>query len=201
MKLLVATRNRGKLREIREILAFAGVEVFGLADLPNAPEVEEDADTFLENARKKAWTLARATGLATLADDSGLTVTALHGRPGVRSARFAGPDATDADNNRKLLEEMEGVAAARRQAAFVCAMVLACPPQAEHCAEGRLGGSILEIPRGTAGFGYDPLFLVEGTSHTLAELDLSTKNRLSHRGKALSALLPCILELARATPA
>jgi XTP/dITP diphosphohydrolase len=193
--LLVATRNSGKLREIRGLLGPSGVHAVGLADLPEAPDVEEDANTFLGNARKKAWALAEATGLPVLADDSGLTVEALAGRPGVHSARFAGPSASDEENNRKLLAELAGVPPARRRAAFVCAMVLAVPGRGEHCTEGRLEGSILAAPRGTGGFGYDPLFLVDGTGCALAELDLETKNRLSHRGRALASLLPRILEL------
>jgi len=196
--LLVATRNPGKLREIRELLAPDGVSVRGLEELPGGgPRVEEDGSTFEENARKKAETLSAATGLPVLADDSGLVVAALDGRPGVRSARYAGPDATDADNNRRLLEELRGVPAAARGAAFVCAMVLTVPGQGEFRAEGRLEGRILEAPRGTDGFGYDPLFLVESENRTLAEMDLATKNRLSHRALALAALVPRLRGLGR----
>ena len=195
MRLLLATRNRGKLQEIRRLLTDEGIEVLGLADLADPPEVVEDADSFLGNARKKAWTLAEATGLPVLADDSGLEVEALGGRPGVRSARYAGPAATDEDNNRQLLAELGGVPPGRRRAAFVCAMVLAIPGQGEQAAEGRLEGRILEAPRGDRGFGYDPLFLVEGTDRTLAELELDAKNRLSHRGQALRAVLPHLLAL------
>lgn len=195
MRLLIATRNAGKLRELRGLLAPEGIEVVGLADLPPAPDVEEDADTFLGNARKKAHALAEATGLPVLADDSGLAVDALGGRPGVRSARYAGPDATDADNNRRLLDELGGVPADRRGAAFVCAMVLAVPADGEFTSEGRLAGRILDAPRGDQGFGYDPLFLVEGTELTLAEMDLGAKNALSHRARALRAVLPRVLAL------
>jgi XTP/dITP diphosphohydrolase len=195
--LLLATRNPGKLREFRGLLAPEGIEVRGLADLPGAPEVEEDGATFRENAWKKARALAAFSGLPALADDSGLTVEALGGRPGVRSARYAGPGATDADNNRKLLEELRGVPPERRRAAFVCAMALAVPRGAGAEAEGRLEGRLLEAPRGTGGFGYDPLFLVEEVGLTLAEMELSAKNRLSHRGRALGALLPRLRELSR----
>jgi XTP/dITP diphosphohydrolase len=170
----------------------------GLADLPAAPDVEEDADTFLGNARKKARALAEAAGLAALADDSGLAVEALGGRPGVRSARYAGPGATDEDNNQRLLEELARVPAGQRGAAFVCAMVLALPGGGEFSAEGRLGGRILEAPRGDRGFGYDPLFVVEGTDLTLAEMDLGAKNAVSHRARALRAILPRVLALAGA---
>lgn len=197
MTLLVATRNPGKLRELGALLGSEGIEVLGLADVPGAPDVEEDGATFRENAHRKASALAAASGLPALADDSGLAVEALHGRPGVRSARYAGPGSSDADNNRKLLEELSGVAADRRGAAFVCAMVLAVPGGEGAEAEGRLEGRILEAPRGSGGFGYDPLFLVEGPGLTLAEMDLAAKNRISHRSRALAALLPHLRGLRR----
>jgi XTP/dITP diphosphohydrolase len=195
VKLLVATRNQGKLREIRRLLGPHGLEVVGLSDLPAAPDVDESGETFLENARLKAWTIAEATGLPTLADDSGLAVDALGGRPGVRSARYAGPQATDGDNNRLLLAELQGVPEPDRTAAFLCSMVLAVPGHGEHTSEGRLRGRILGEPRGQGGFGFDPLFLVEGTNLTLAELEPAEKNQLSHRGRALRDLLPQILSL------
>lgn len=198
MTLLVATTNEGKLREIRGFLAGVGVEVRGLADVPAAPVVVEDEDTFVGNARKKAWALCEATGLPALADDSGLVVEALGGRPGVWSARFAGPEADDEANNCRLLRELEGVGPSERGAAFVCAMVLAVPGGREHVAEGRLEGRILEGPRGVGGFGYDPLFLVEGGGETLAELELAEKNLVSHRAKALAALLPVVVALGSA---
>ena len=198
MTLLVATRNAGKLREIRELLAPDGVEVRGLEELPGGgPPVEEDGSTFEENARKKAAALVAATGLPVLADDSGLVVHALAGRPGVRSARYAGPEATDAENNLLLLRELRGVPAEARRAAFVCAMVLAAPGGEPCCAEGRLEGRILEAPRGSGGFGYDPLFLVEAAGRTLAEMNVTEKNRLSHRARALSVLLPRLRRLGR----
>lgn len=197
MTLLVATRNAGKLRELRGLLGPEGIEVRGLAEVPGARSVVEDGATFRENARKKARALAEVTGLPALADDSGLSVEALGGRPGVRSARYAGPGATDAENNRRLLEELRGVAPEGRQAAFVCAMVLVAPGQEDVEAEGRLEGRILEEPRGQGGFGYDPLFLAEGQGLTLAEMALEAKNRLSHRSRALEALLPRLRELAR----
>ncbi|MEW6486620.1 MAG: XTP/dITP diphosphatase [Thermodesulfobacteriota bacterium] len=197
--LLFATRNPGKLRELRGLLAPEGIEVRGLDQVPGAPEVEEDGATFRENAWKKARALAGFAGLPALADDSGLAVEALGGRPGVRSARYAGPGAADADNNRRLLEELRGVPPEGRRAAFVCAMALAVPgnARAEAEAQGRLEGRLLEAPRGTGGFGYDPLFLVEEAGLTLAEMELPAKNRLSHRARALAALLPRLRELAR----
>jgi XTP/dITP diphosphohydrolase len=199
MRLLMATGNAGKLREVRGLLAPEGVEVLGLRDLADAPEVVEDGDTFLANARTKAWTLARVTRLPVLADDSGLAVAALDGRPGVRSARYAGPDADDAANNARLLRELAGVPPARRGAEFVCAMVLAVPgsEEREFVAEGRLPGTLLDSGRGSDGFGYDPLFLEASTGRTLAELDLATKNGLSHRHRALAQLLPPLRDLAR----
>jgi XTP/dITP diphosphohydrolase len=159
--------------------------------------VEEDGATFEENARKKSQALSEATGLPALADDSGLVVDSLDGWPGVRSARYAGVDATDADNNLRLLDELRGVPPEARGAAFVCSMVLTVPGQGEFCAEGRLEGRILEAPRGADGFGYDPLFLVQAEGRTLAEMGVVTKNRLSHRARALAALLPHLRRLGR----
>lgn len=184
-ELLVATRNRGKLGEIRALLAESGMRVLSLDDFPEMPEVEEDGATFAENARKKAETIARCSGRLTLADDSGLVVPALGGEPGVHSARYAGADATDADNNRKLLASLRDIPADRRQGAFVCVMAL-CSPQGDcRFYEGRLEGSLLTAARGTGGFGYDPLFFVAAAGRTLAELPAEEKNRISHRGQAL----------------
>ncbi len=197
MKLLVATGNRGKLREIAAALGPAGIGVEGLDALDTPPSLREEGDTFLANAREKAWTVARVTGRPVLADDSGLAVDALGGEPGVRSARFAGPGATDEDNNRLLLERLGGVPPERRTAAFVCSMVLALPGRGEVAAEARVHGRILEAPRGSGGFGYDPLFWVDELRATMAELDPEVKNRISHRGKALRLLMPVLRELAR----
>ncbi len=197
MRLLVATGNAGKLREFRQMLEPLGFEVLGLGDLPDRPALPEDGDTFLENARAKAWPLARRLGIPVLADDSGLAVDALGGAPGVRSARFAGPGATDAQNNARLLAELRDVPDPGRTAAFVCALVLALPDLGEVAAEGRVAGRILREPRGTGGFGYDPLFLVEGLGRTAAELEPEVKNRVSHRGRALRLLLPVLRALGR----
>ncbi|MEJ2199806.1 MAG: XTP/dITP diphosphatase [Desulfuromonadaceae bacterium] len=185
MELLVATRNAGKLKEIQCLLNELGIGVRGLADFPDLPEVVEDGATFADNATKKAQTIARLTGLPTLADDSGLEVEALGGQPGVYSARYAGAGASDADNNRKLLAALAGIAVRQRQAAFCCVMALSLggePPQLFH---GRVAGLILERQRGDGGFGYDPLFLVKEYGKTMAELPLEVKNRISHRGQAL----------------
>ena len=195
MKLLVATGNRGKLSEVREILADVDLELVSLADLGiEAPE--EPFTTFHENAAAKATACAPRARLWTLADDSGLCVDALRGGPGVRSARFAD---TDDARRRKLLDHLHGVPAALRGAHFFCAVVL-CAPDGRRLfpAEGRVDGRIAESPRGSNGFGYDPLFLPDETpGRTLAELASAEKNRLSHRGRALEKLRPQLEQLAR----
>jgi len=185
MELLVATRNAGKLKEIRRLLGELGIEVKGLDAFPEFPEIEEDGETFAANAVKKAEAANKFTGLATLADDSGLEVAALDGAPGVRSARYAGARATDADNNRKLLAALRDVPAERRQGAFCCAMALVRPGEEPRVFHGRVEGLILDAERGSGGFGYDPLFLVREYGKTMAELPLEVKNRISHRGQAL----------------
>jgi len=192
--LLLATRNQGKLREIRALLAAVPLHVVGLDLFPTAPEVVEDGDTFLANAKKKALTLAAHTGRLTLADDSGLVVPALAGAPGVHSARYAGPGASDADNNQKLLSAMVNLTLEQRQAAFHCVMVLALPDQVLAHFSGELSGLILTAERGRGGFGYDPLFLVREYGQTLAELPLEIKNRISHRGAALNQFLSYLKE-------
>jgi XTP/dITP diphosphohydrolase len=184
-RLLVATRNKGKLHEIRALLDGLVDQVLCAADLPDLPETVEDGATFAENALKKAREACKVTGFPVLADDSGLVVDGLQGRPGVFSARFAGPDADDSANNRKLLQELSLMPEASRTAAFVCAMVYVTPDGTEQLFEGRVGGTIIDHPRGEHGFGYDPLFLVDGYQQTMAELPLSEKNQISHRGQAL----------------
>ncbi len=187
-ELLVATGNKGKLREL-ELLLHGSVErIRSLADFPELPAVEEDGGTFVENAIKKARSVAVATGLPVLADDSGLVVDLLGGRPGVHSARFAGETATDNENNARLLRELAGVPVESRGAAFRCVLALCLPDGSCDTFDGELRGVILETPRGTEGFGYDPLFLVPEYGQTLAELPLAIKNRISHRGKALLRL-------------
>lgn len=184
-ELVIATRNAGKLREIRHLLDREGIQVLGLDAFPDLPEIIEDGETFAANAAKKAETIARLTGRTCLADDSGLTVEALGGEPGVHSARYAGSQGDDAANNARLLRELAGVPDECRQAAFRCVMALCRPGLPTAFFEGRVAGSILHAPRGTGGFGYDPLFLVDGFEQTMAELPLETKNRISHRGQAL----------------
>lgn len=187
-ELLVATGNRGKLREFEALLRGVIPRVYSLADFPEVSAVEEDGVSFAENAVKKARNAALTTGMPTLADDSGLVVEALDGCPGVFSARFAGLDADDGANNAKLLRELGGVPRESRRAAFHCVIAL-CQPEGE-CRTfiGELSGIILDAPRGEGGFGYDPLFLVPEYGRTLAELPLELKNRISHRGRALKEL-------------
>lgn len=184
-QLLVATRNRKKLAEILEILALPGWGVLDVDSVGGLPEVEEDGDTFEANAIKKAVTLARASGMLTLADDSGLEVDALGGAPGVHSARYAGEPTDDAANNQRLLLALAGQE--ERRARFRCVVALARPDG--HCTtvDGRCEGRIIDAPRGRGGFGYDPLFVPEGSEQTFAELDAAAKHRISHRGAALRA--------------
>ena len=192
----MATRNRNKVRELQHLLADLGVEVLSLVDRPEVPDVVEDGDTFAANAVKKAHAVAAATGLPALADDSGLEVDALHGLPGVQSARYAGVGHDDAANNRKLLAALTGVPPARRTARFRCAIALADPTGALGAAvevrEGACEGVILDAPRGANGFGYDPLFLYPELGRTFAELTLEEKSRLSHRARATGAMLPAL---------
>ena len=185
MRVIVATRNAHKLREIRAILGSGGVELVGLDAFPSAPEVEEDEETFEGNAVKKAVTVARACGLPALGDDSGLEVFALNSAPGVRSARYAGEPPDHAANNRKLLDALR--AATDRRARFRCVLALAAPDGSVRTVEGRCEGSIATVPRGVHGFGYDPVFLPEGAERTFAEMEPAEKNRLSHRARALMA--------------
>jgi len=187
-ELLVATGNKGKLREFGELLKGVVETILSPADFPGLPEVEEDGATFEANAIKKALSAAVSTGLPVLADDSGLSVAYLGGRPGVHSARFAGPKASDADNNALLLRELAGVPAEERGAAFHCVIALCRPDGSCQTFDGSLPGVILEAPRGSGGFGYDPLFLVPEYGQTFSELPLDIKNRISHRGRAMQQL-------------
>jgi XTP/dITP diphosphohydrolase len=193
-RLLLATANQGKLRELRTILDGLPVELVGLdeAGLGEPPEVEETGDTFLENALLKGRAYAAWSGLAAVADDSGLEVDALGGAPGVRSARYAGPGGGDQANLAKLLAALDGVPPQRRTARFRCAAVLVDPAAGEWHAEAAWEGRILAAPRGSGGFGYDPVFLPDGWEQTSAEVDQATKDAASHRGKAFRSLRPAI---------
>jgi XTP/dITP diphosphohydrolase len=183
--LVVATRNRGKLKEIKAFLEGLVVNIHCAADFEGFPDTVEDGATFELNALKKAREAVCFTGLSALADDSGLVVDALDGRPGVYSARFAGDAADDDANNRKLLKKLEGVPSDLRQCAFVCSMVFVSSDGCELTFTGRIAGRILDEGRGKGGFGYDSLFLVDGFDRTMAELSIEEKNRISHRGQAL----------------
>ncbi|MGE5048003.1 MAG: RdgB/HAM1 family non-canonical purine NTP pyrophosphatase [Deltaproteobacteria bacterium] len=196
MKLLVATSNPGKLVEIREILGAVPLELLSLEDV-SLPAPDETGLTFHENAAQKAVACAVQSGLWALGDDSGLCVDALDGGPGVYSARYA---PTDVERRTKLLRALQGVPEARRGAHFFCAVAL-CAPDGRRLfrADGRVDGAIAQAPRGTNGFGYDPLFLpAETPGKTLAELEPLEKNRLSHRGRALERMLPVLARLAQA---
>ncbi|MEW6113819.1 MAG: XTP/dITP diphosphatase [Thermodesulfobacteriota bacterium] len=184
-RILIATRNKGKVREIRDLVADLPVAFLSLDDLPDAPDVVEDAETFEGNALKKATILAQATGIPALADDSGLCVDALGGRPGVHSARYAGEGASDADRIAKLLNEMRDVPEQQRSARFVCALALAWPGGESKMFMGTCEGRITHEPRGLGGFGFDPVFYFPEAGCTFAEMDRQAKNQVSHRGKAL----------------
>lgn len=191
-RIVIATRNSGKVREIAEILADAPVELVSLDAFGALPDVVEDGATFMENAMKKALHFAKLTGEWTLADDSGLEVDALGGAPGVYSARYAGEPTDDAANNRKLVDALHGVPPERRTARFRCAAVLADGEHVLAKAEGTIEGVIVDEPRGAGGFGYDPHFFVPSLGRTTAELEPVHKNRISHRGKAMAELLPAL---------
>lgn len=184
MTVVLATRNPGKIREIGAILSGLPIELISLERFPGIEQAEEDGATFEENASKKALHVRERTGLATLADDSGLEVEALGGRPGILSARFAGEHATHAENNEKLLALLAGVPPEKRRARFVCVAALAVPGGDLVFRRGEIAGYIAERPAGSGGFGYDPLFFVPRFGKTIAELDEGTKNRVSHRAKA-----------------
>ncbi|NVM22787.1 MAG: XTP/dITP diphosphatase [Desulfobacterales bacterium] len=184
--LVLATRNQGKTREIQGLLRGFPVEIKNLDDFGPIPEVEEDGATFDDNAYKKAAFTAKVLGLPALADDSGLEVEALGGAPGVHSARYAGPSATDADNNAKLLRDMEGKT--DRAASFACVISVAVPSGVALTYEGRCEGLIAEVPAGDNGFGYDPLFYYPPLDRTFAQLSAEEKNQVSHRAKALAGL-------------
>ena len=190
MDIVLASSNQGKLAELRALLEPAGLRVVPQDALGVEPP-EETGLTFVENALIKARAACAATGLSAIADDSGIVVDALKGAPGVRSARYAGEGASDADNLARLLEALAGVATPRRGAAFVCCVVYlrhARDPCPMVC-EGVWKGRILDAPRGAGGFGYDPVFFVESLGRTAAELSRAEKNAISHRGQALAQLL------------
>jgi XTP/dITP diphosphohydrolase len=197
VKLLLATRNPGKLVELRRMLVgVEGLDVIGLANVPQYPEAPETGATFAENALAKARDAAEATGVPSVADDSGLTVDALNGMPGVLSARWSGRHGDDVANLELLLAQLSDVPDERRGAAFVCAAALVVPGGAETVVHGEWTGVIARAPLGSNGFGYDPIFVPEGETRTSAQLSAEEKDARSHRARALNALLPHLRALA-----
>ncbi|NMB16742.1 MAG: XTP/dITP diphosphatase [Firmicutes bacterium] len=198
--MVVASRNEHKINEIQAILAGQAWRVLTAHDFPGFPEVVEDGFTLEANALKKAKEIAAFTGYPALADDTGLEVDALGGKPGVYSARFAGAHATYEDNNRKLLRLLEGIPPEKRTARFRCVIAIAEPDGSTHLVEGKCEGLIGFTVKGEGGFGYDPLFIVDGLGKTFAELSPEEKNRVSHRGRALRLAARLLKELAPLTP-
>jgi len=188
LEVIVATGNRGKLREIRSALKGLGFQIRGLMDFANVPEVDEDGESFAENGLKKARFYSQFFGKLTIADDSGLEVDALGGKPGIYSARYAGIRASDQENRKKLLKELEGVPISRRGAGFRCVMAMVSPDGREALTEGSCRGRIGFKEIGKKGFGYDPIFILTRHGKTMAQLSLEEKDRVSHRGKALRKL-------------
>lgn len=195
-KLLIATHNPGKRRELAEILTDVPYELVMLDEVGIHDDVEETGATFEANARLKAVTYAQQSGLLTLADDSGLEVDALGGEPGVYSKRYAGDDKTDEQRNNYLLEKLRDVSPAKRSARFRCALIIAEPAGQTWLTKGKIEGSIAFAPRGNNGFGYDPIFIIAGRDQHLAEVPSAEKNQISHRGRAARAARPILLEIA-----
>jgi len=195
-EIVIATRNPGKFREITAILKSPLIKFLSLLDFPKIPEIIEDGATFAENAQKKAMIISELTGRFALADDSGICVEALQGKPGIFSSRFAGENATDEERCQKLLKQMEGIPLTKRKAAFVCAIAIASPQGKVQVVEGKCSGLISFSPRGTHGFGFDPIFLLPKLGKTMAELTPEEKNKISHRARALrkiKKILPAFL--------
>ncbi|MDE6579644.1 MAG: XTP/dITP diphosphatase, partial [Ruminiclostridium sp.] len=188
MKIIIATKNEGKVREFRKLLQPLGYEPVSLKDEGIEAEINEDGDTFEENAHIKAREIYKLTGLPVIADDSGLEVEFLGGAPGIYSARYAGEGATDRERNRKLLDEMQGVDTPLRNARFVCALYCILNDKKEYCVTGTLEGFIGEEPKGEHGFGYDPIFMIDEDT-SLAEVSEEEKNKISHRANAMKTLM------------
>ena len=204
-QVVLATRNAGKLAELRRMVSVMAearqIQILGLTDVAAYPEPAETERTFEGNALIKARASAAATGLPALADDSGLAVDVLNQMPGVRSARWAGPGASEEENNALLLRQLADVPVAERSARFVCAMALVLPNGTEHVRLGEMRGRLAVSPAGHNGFGYDPLFVAEGNTMTNGELEPSVKDAISHRGRAVRAILPILVaELGRLEP-
>lgn len=188
MKIIIATKNEGKVREFRKLLQPLGYEPVSLKDEGIDAEINEDGDTFEENAHIKAREIYKLSGLPVIADDSGLEVEFLGGAPGIYSARYAGEGATDEERNQKLLDEMQGVDIPLRNARFVCALYCILDDKKEYCVTGTLEGFIGEEPKGEHGFGYDPIFMIDEDT-SLAEVSEEEKNKISHRANAMRKLL------------
>jgi XTP/dITP diphosphohydrolase len=204
-RVVLATRNAGKLAELRRMVSVMAearqIQILGLTDVAAYPEPAETERTFEGNALIKARASVAATGLPALADDSGLAIDVLNQMPGVRSARWAGPGASDEENNALLLRQLADVPVAERSARFVCAMALVLPDGTEHVRLGEMRGRLAVSPAGHNGFGYDPLFVAEGNTMTNGELEPSVKDAISHRGRAMRAMLPVLVaELGRLEP-
>ncbi len=196
-KVVIASRNEHKIDEMRRILNEAGLslDLVGIREFPDLPDVDETGTTFAENALLKAREICAFTGLPAIADDSGLCVDALGGMPGIFSARWAGTHGNDLANLQLLLAQISHVAPDRRTASFRCAAAIVMPSGAEEVVEGIMAGRLIDTPRGTNGFGYDPIFIAEGYSITTAEMDSASKDAISHRGRAIAALAPTLAQL------
>jgi XTP/dITP diphosphohydrolase len=201
LRIVLATHNRHKVEELSSMLSDLPVKILSIDDLPDVPAVVEDGATLEENAVKKATAAAAAAGIPALADDTGLEVAVLNGAPGVRSARYAGDEGNTSANNRKLLNEMNGVPEAERGAVFRCVIALADVDGSASTVEGVTRGIILSAPRGSGGFGYDPLFLPDGHARTYAEMSAAEKNAVSHRGKAINRARDLVISLVSSIPA
>jgi XTP/dITP diphosphohydrolase len=186
MKIVFASSNEGKVREIREMLEGMGIELVSLSNYAGVPEIVEDGKSFLENALKKAKIVSEFTGETVLADDSGLQVEVLGGEPGIYSSRYAGEKATDEENNTKLLTKLKNIPQEKRTAFFICVLVLYRRDGSYDYFEGKWNGQIIDERRGNNGFGYDPIFLVPELKMTAAELPAEIKNKVSHRGQAFA---------------
>jgi XTP/dITP diphosphohydrolase len=197
VKLLLATRNPHKVAELQQMLDGKGWQVVMLSDFKDMPDVEEDGATFEDNARKKARSAARRAKMWTLAEDAGLEVDALKGEPGVHSARYCGEGASDADRMRKVLDSIIAVPDERRTARFRCVMCLVDPAGNETCFEGRCDGRVAHHARGSAGFGYDPIFMPDGHGRTFGELGQSVKSQISHRARAMRQVIAFLQSRAR----
>jgi len=188
LEIIIASRNKGKVREIRKVLKGLGFRIYSLNDFTYVPKIVEDGKSFAENALKKARFYSKCFGKLTLSDDSGLNVDILKGLPGIYSARYAGERATNQENNQKLLQEMEGIPISKRGARFRCAIAIVSPDGREAVVERACKGRIGFKEVGQKGFGYDPLFILPQFGKTMAQLSLIEKNRISHRGRALRQL-------------